>query len=1823
MKRISIILLIAALIAGWGAAWLSASTTAQVTPTNRWANFYGLASTLDGAPLPVGSVIRAYDPDGVNCGEWVVNSEGVYGMMPVYGDDVETSADEGAQEGDTITFTINGWPATPTGPDAPVWSWGVLRHVELQAFSGAATATPTATSPATGTATPTPTRTFTPTATRTFTPTPTTTTTPGAVRIEFVPNFTGVPLGGSFYLDVWVHTNGYLLDAVDVTATFNPTYLRVDSIDRGSTLSQILVETWNNTAGTVRYAAGRAFTDPPVSGSFILCRIWFTGLATTAGTPVNFDAGTSAAVYMGNYLPLTFGNATVTVGVPTPTPTATPSVVTLRISPSFYAASLGGTFALDVVVEAGSQPLDGVDVTIHFNPTYLAVQSITGGTALPVPLSQSWNNATGVLRYAAGRNFADPPPSGTFVLCSITFQALNNTAGTPVEFDDPSIEVAYGGNPLPFTTVDGLVAIGLATATPTPTPGVVTVRVQPAFYAASLGETFAVSLMIDAGAQPIDGADVLLQFNPTYLSIIGADNGATLPIVLTKTWDNAAGTFRYAAGRNFMAPPPSGTFELVRIWFHADALTAGTTLSFDAGATDVVFAGGSVLGSLQSGTVQITAGTVTPTLTPTPTPTFIGGVTPTNEWVNFYGVSSLLNGSPLPVGAVVRAYDPDGVNCGIWVVNAVGQYGLMAVYRDDPSTPADEGALPGNTIAFTINGIPATPMGPDAPTWTAMGDVRHVELNAVAAATATPTITSTPTRTPTFTATATSTATRTPTATTPATATHTPTATPTSPAPTATHTPTPTGPAPTATPTATPAGTPITTNLWVDFYGTNSFFSGGPLPIGAVVRAYDPDGVLCGQFTVHTAGQYGIMPVYGDDPMTPEDEGARPGDTISFTINGVPATPLGPDDPIWTTHGDRRHVELNAVPSAATATPTTAAMTATPTATATATHTATATFTHTPAATFTHTPTPTATWTPTATATHTPTRTPTATTPVTGTPTPTPPGGIVITNEWVNFYGLNSYLDGLPLPLGAEIRAYDPDGVLCGVFTVVMPGQYGLLPVYRDDPSTPADEGAEPGDIIHFTINGAPAVPMGPDEPIWTSNGDLRHVELNAVSTAPTPTRTFTPTMTPTGTAPATATATPTATATRTPTPTGVTPTATSTPTRTRTPTPTGTPGVVIPTNEWVNFYGVNSFLDGAPLPVGAVVRAYDPDGVLCGLFVTTMPGQYGIMAVYRDDPLTVVDEGARPGDTISFTINGWPATPMGPDTPVWTSNGDLRHVELNAVSSITGHQAFLPVIARGYAGPTPAPTATPTRTATFTPSPTRTITPTFTPTSTPTITRTPTVTHTPTVTRTPTATTTPGAGSAIYGFVYHDMNGNGVWDMAEPTLSGALLTLDGIYTYTTSWDGYYYFGGLTPGMHTLVETNPPGYPVSTTPDTIHFEIPMMGAIVRYDFGDRPTAVPTPTPTATVECPPPFVVDDLDPGFARFGTTAYWHGMNTGYAGHMWWTLSNGTVVDNWARWQPVVPATMRYRVEVYIPAGYSTYTPTSSARYMVYHRDGVTPVVVNQAAHPNEWVSLGEFCFTAGTSGRVELTDATGEAVGTRSIAFDAVRWTCLGPCGPVVGTPTPTPTATLTPAPTATPTPTSTPLPPSCSQIIVNPGFEYDGAWSMLGAKPGRYTTLDRYAGLRSGLMGILPGETDFEAHSSIFQQITIPADARSATLRFWYKPFAQAPHAGDPTAYDWTGFAPGKEVRSADLPAVVDGKPNWAYDDWQFALIRYGYLGQQWAYVLMTNSNAGVWMERTYDLMPWRGQDIWVHFEVRNDGDGARSWMFVDDVTVTVCR
>jgi len=109
---------------------------------------------------------------------------------------------------------------------------------------------------------------------------------------------------------------------------------------------------------------------------------------------------------------------------------------------------------------------------------------------------------------------------------------------------------------------------------------------------------------------------------------------------------------------------------------------------------------------------------------------------------------------------------------------------------------------------------------------------------------------------------------------------------------------------------------------------------------------------------------------------------------------------------------------------------------------------------------------------------------------------------------------------------------------------------------------------------------------------------------------------------------------------------------------------------VLTPTYSWVTAFSLNSTLDGQPVPPGAVVTAYDPQGVLTGRAVVQRPGQYGIMPLYMDDPGTSVDEGARPGDVLQFRVNGAVAEVTGPSAPVWTYNGAILMIDLAASST-------------------------------------------------------------------------------------------------------------------------------------------------------------------------------------------------------------------------------------------------------------------------------------------------------------------------------------------------------------------------------------------------------------------------------------------------------------------------------------------------------------------------------------------------------------------------
>jgi hypothetical protein len=136
------------------------------------------------------------------------------------------------------------------------------------------------------------------------------------------------------------------------------------------------------------------------------------------------------------------------------------------------------------------------------------------------------------------------------------------------------------------------------------------------------------------------------------------------------------------------------------------------------------------------------------------------------------------------------------------------------------------------------------------------------------------------------------------------------------------------------------------------------------------------------------------------------------------------------------------------------------------------------------------------------------------------------------------------------------------------------------------------------------------------------------------------------------------------------------------------------------------------------------------------------------------------------------------------------------------------------------------------------------------------------------------------------------------------------------------------------------------------------------------------------------------VVDDQSGGFARAGTSSYWHEYGGGYNGHFWWTYTNTSGVNNRAMWTPNLPGTGHWEVYVFVPSPCGT---TTNARYRVDHQGVQTTVSINQNVYSNAWVSLGTYTFNAGTGGDVFLGDETYEG-GTHQIAFDAVKWVWRG---------------------------------------------------------------------------------------------------------------------------------------------------------------------------------------------------------------------------------
>lgn len=153
--------------------------------------------------------------------------------------------------------------------------------------------------------------------------------------------------------------------------------------------------------------------------------------------------------------------------------------------------------------------------------------------------------------------------------------------------------------------------------------------------------------------------------------------------------------------------------------------------------------------------------------------------------------------------------------------------------------------------------------------------------------------------------------------------------------------------------------------------------------------------------------------------------------------------------------------------------------------------------------------------------------------------------------------------------------------------------------------------------------------------------------------------------------------------------------------------------------------------------------------------------------------------------------------------------------------------------------------------------------------------------------------------------------------------------------------------------------------------------------------------------------------------------------------------------------------------------------------------------------------------------------------------------------------------------------------------TQLIANGGFETGSlsSWTTGGVLAPKVSTTQKHTGSYSSVLGAF-ASPEQNGDSSIYQTIVVPSTATKVTLTYYYWPSTT-----DTITYDW------QEAQVQNTS------------------------GTTLASIMKVDSNAQAWTLVTYDLTAYKGQTVRIYFNAHGDGYGDLTYMYLDDVSVTV--
>ncbi len=170
-----------------------------------------------------------------------------------------------------------------------------------------------------------------------------------------------------------------------------------------------------------------------------------------------------------------------------------------------------------------------------------------------------------------------------------------------------------------------------------------------------------------------------------------------------------------------------------------------------------------------------------------------------------------------------------------------------------------------------------------------------------------------------------------------------------------------------------------------------------------------------------------------------------------------------------------------------------------------------------------------------------------------------------------------------------------------------------------------------------------------------------------------------------------------------------------------------------------------------------------------------------------------------------------------------------------------------------------------------------------------------------------------------------------------------------------------------------------------------HGNLDMLNYFVHFAFNAGATVVPLkPVGWQPIEV----VLDQDDPGVTYTGTWSdssnpqyYENGATV--SGVSYRFAAANTTETSTARYTPDIPVSDYYPVYTFVIASDNRTLQT----YRIAHTGGISEVTIDHRQVGNGWIWLGTYYFAAGTSGYVEITNASPEP---GFVIADAIRWGC-----------------------------------------------------------------------------------------------------------------------------------------------------------------------------------------------------------------------------------